>query len=993
MSNYNEKAFETAIVAFLTENAGYKEGKSTDISKDLAFDKNSILEFLKISQPKLWEKSVSIHGTDAENKVIQRLYKELDFRGSLDILRNGFVDYGVRYKMCYFKPVSGLNEELQKLYEKNILTVTRQVFYSKDNNKSIDLVIIINGIPIATLELKNQFTGQDVSNAKRQYMNDRDPRELIFQFKKRTLIHFAVDTDNVFMTTRLAGKETRYLPFNKGLERGAGNPPNPNGYRTSYLWEEILQRDSLIDIIRRYIHLEKKDFTVDGKKQTKENIIFPRYHQIDVVRKLVAHAKEAGAGKNYLIQHSAGSGKSNSIAWLSYQLASLHDANDTIVYHSVIVVTDRRVLDQQLQDTIYQFEHTEGIVEKIDKNSDQLADAIEIGKRIIITTLQKFPFIIDKIDLLPDRRYAIIVDEAHSSQGGEASKKMKELLGVKDLEQAAKDDNDEKEQETIEDQIRKSMEARGIKKNLSYFGFTATPKAKTLEVFGERDTEGKPCPFHLYSMRQAIEEGFILDVLKNYTTYKTFYKLSKTIEDDPQLNKKKAGRALANFVSLHPHNLAQKTQVIIEHFHNVTMKKIGGKAKAMVVTASRPHVIRYKQEFDKYLTEHNYKDIKALVAFTAFTDRDTNIKYQEFDINGFKEGELPEKFNTPEYQLLLVADKYQTGFDQPLLHTMYVDKPLSGVKAVQTLSRLNRTYAGKEDTFILDFVNKEEDIINSFQPYYEVTKLEGETDPNHLYDLKNKLEEFNIFLQSEIDAFCNVFFRDSKIKSTFDNQRLNAYIDPAIERYKALQTEEEKDEFKSSLISFLRLYAFLSQIMPFTDAELEKFYAYGRLLSNKLPKRNISEILKLDDEVALQYYRLQKMNETDLVLEKGKDGELNALTEAGIKRSKDLKEQLSKIIEILNEIFKTDFTDADQLFFDQWEEELASDELLKTQAKANAKENFKYGFDDKFLTTLIARMDKNEDLFKRIMDNREFRDIVKDYLLNKLYDRFKDEKE
>jgi type I restriction enzyme R subunit len=584
------------------------------------------------------------------------------------------------------------------------------------------------------------------------------------------------------------------------------------------------------------------------------------------------------------------------------------------------------------------------------------------------------------------KRIPVIVDEAHSSQSGEAARKLKEVLTMGNLEDAAKQDIEITAIETdTEDEIRKSMLSRGQHKNSSFFAFTATPKAKTLEVFGVKDAiTGKPVPFHLYSMRQAIEEGFILDVLKNYTTYKTFFKLSKQIEDDPKINKKKATRAIARFVSLHPHNLAQKTEVIVEHFRQVTIKKIGGKAKAMVVTASRPHVIRYKQEFDKYIKEKGYEKIRTLVAFSAFKD-EFGILHKESDINSFGEKELPDKFNTMEYQLLLVADKYQTGFDQPLLHTMYVDKKLSGVKAVQTLSRLNRIYPGKEDTFILDFVNDTQEILDSFQPYYEQTTLKETTNPNQLYDLKLKLEATQIFWQSEIDAFCNVFFK--KTNSVKGSAQLNAYIDPAVDRYKAIEKEEVKEDFKHTLTVYLRLYSFLSQIMPFQDAELEKFYVYGRLLLNKLPKKGISEKLKLNDEVAVEYYKLKIISEGSIILEKGKDGELNPATEVGTKKEKEELAALSEIINVFNERFGKPLTDADKLFFDQIEEELVSVETLSKQARTNTIGNFKYGFQDVFINKLIERMEQNKEIFAKIMDDNVVAEVVMDYMLKKVYKR------
>jgi len=983
-----EQAFEEAIEKSLIEKGGYAKGDPSDFSRELAFDPKAIFAFFKDSQPQSWKKLSEIHGSQTESKVLQRLFKELDNRGTLDVLRNGFVDYGVRFKMAYFKPASKLNPETIVLYNKNRLAVTRQVKYSLKKENSIDMVLSLNGLPVATVELKNQFTGQNAANAKWQYAVDRDPNELLFKFKKRALVHFAVDTDEVYMTTRLEGKATRYLPFNLGYNNGAGNPPNPNGHKTAYLWEYVWAKDSWMDIIGSFLLLQTDEYKVDGKVFKKEKLIFPRYHQLDVVRKLARDASFKGPGNNYLIQHSAGSGKSNSIAWLAYRLSSLHDDKDERVFDSVIVVTDRLVLDQQLQNTIYQFEHKFGVVQKIDKDSTQLASALSAGINIIITTLQKFPFVLDKIGELPKRDYAVIVDEAHSSQGGEASKKMKETLTVIDMDGEIESEMPGYgEDHDIEDEIRSSMLARGKQPNLAFFAFTATPKAKTLEVFGQTGDDGKPAPFHLYSMRQAIEEKFILDVLKYYITYKTYFRLSKAIEDDPDINKKKASRAIARFLALHPHNLAQKTEIIIEHFRRCVMPKVGGKAKAMVVTSSRPHVVRYKKEFDKYIKEKGYLDIKTLVAFTAFTDRDTGISYTEYEINKFKEKELPEKFATNEYQILLVAEKYQTGFDQPLLHTMYVDKKLSGVRAVQTLSRLNRIYPGKEDTFILDFANEEQEILDAFQPYYEQTTLSSTTDPNKLYDLKNKLEGFQIIWQSEIDNFSKIFFKSRTFSSVKDHAMLNSFIDPAVDRYKVMKDEGEREDFKHTLTVFIRLYSFLSQIMPFADIDLEKFYAYARLLLNKLPKQDVSDRFKIHDEVALEYYRLQKIREGTIVLEKDSEGELHPIMEAGTKKEKEELAKLSEIIEILNDKFGTDFTDADKYFFTQIEEELVADEKLSEQAKNNSIGNFKFGFEDMFQNKLIERMDSNLDIFTKIMDDKTFGDVVKEWMLYKVYNR------
>ncbi len=994
-----ENTFETAIVQSLTENGGYSQGNAPDYSPELGLFKYEVLSFLQESQPKNWQKISSVHGADVDNRIIQRIFKEMDLRGSLDVIRNGFIDYGVRFKLAFFKPESGLNPETQKLYDKNQLKIIRQVYYSSKNKNSVDLVISLNGIPIATIELKNHFTGQNTDNAKRQYATTRDNRELLFAFKKRVLVYFAVDDEEIFMTTKINGKKTYWLPFNKGYNKGKGNPPNPNGYKTDYLWKKILVKGSLLDIVQRFIHLQVEEIKIDKKIFKKEKIIFPRYHQLDVVRKIIADVKITGSGKNYLVQHSAGSGKSNSIAWLAYRLSSLHNNEDERIFDSVVVVTDRRVLDQQLQNTIYQFEHKTGVVQKIDKDSNQLAYALGSCSHIIITTLQKFPFVIDKVGDLPDRKYAVIIDEAHSSQGGEAHKKMKEVLSsnnneVKTIhESSLYEENDYTAEDFIREQIEKSAAARGQQKNISFFAFTATPKYKTLAVFGEKGKDGKPKSFHLYSMCQAIEEGFILDVLKNYTNYELYFKLSKAIEDDPQLNKKKATRAIGRFVNFHPHNLAQKTEIVIEHFRQVVAKRIGGKAKAMFLTSSRKLAKRYFEEFNHYIKENGYdKDIKILVAFSGYViDDNYPDGVSESQLTGYGEKELPKIFNQNEYRILIVADKYQTGYDQPMLHTMYVDKKLSGVKAVQTLSRLNRTAPGKEDTFVLDFVNDRKIIFESFQPYYEKTIVAAEPNINHLFDLKMKLDEKQIFWQSEIDAFANIYFRPTGKLTTKDQSRLYAFIDPAIDRFKAIETEDEKDEFKKSLRTWTNLYAFLSQIMPFTESEFEKFYAYTKLLQTKLPKRELSESLQLDDEIAMEYYRLQKIKEGSIDLVKGEDGELDGLSEAGIKRAKVEKAPLSEIIDILNEHFGTEFEEADRLFFEQIESELIQDETLQTQAKANKIDTFKYAFEDMFLNKLIDRMDQNQEIFDKIVENKSFGNLVKKLMLKKVYSKINED--
>jgi len=650
------------------------------------------------------------------------------------------------------------------------------------------------------------------------------------------------------------------------------------------------------------------------------------------------------------------------------------------------------VLDKQLQDTIYQFEHKQGVVVTVDKSSDQLPEAIKSGNSVIIITLQKFPFaaVLDEVKNLPNKTYAVIVDEAHSSQGGETSKKLKEVLAATNLQEAEKDER-YKEENDPEDLIRQSMQARGVQPNMSFFAFTATPKAKTVEVFGHPGIDGKPKVFHLSSMRQAIQEGFILDVLKNYMMYKTFFKISKEIEDDPKVNKKKASRAIARFLSLHPYNLSQKTEIIIEHFRQVVATKIGGKAKAMLVTDSRLHAVRYYFEFQKYIRENHYTYIKALVAFSGKV-KDPVLPDQELTevkLNGFSEKELPERFGTDEYQILLVADKYQTGFDQPLLHTMYVDKKLSGVKAVQTLSRLNRMCTGKEDTFVLDFANEEEDIKNSFQPYYELTGITKQSDTNRLYDLKVKIEERQIIWQSEVDNFAAQYFKSADMHDKKIHALLNSFIDPAVDRFKVIESEEEQEDWKHTLLSFTRAYSFLSQVMPFQDAALEKLYAYGRLLLNKLPLKSLEDRFKLNDEILLKYYRLQKIKETNIVMEHQVEYGLEPGTEAGIRKDKEEQIQLSQIVDAINTRFGTEFTAADQLLFDQVGIDLLNDDVIIKQAKTNSFESFLPGsLRDKSIEKFIDRMDINNSTTSSILNNEKLADaVIFKYLAKYIYDK------
>lgn len=857
------------------------------------------------------------------------------------------------------------------------------------------MVLSLNGLPVVTLELKNSLTGQTAADAMKQYRTDRDPRLPLFRFKQRALVHFAVDTDKAYMTTRLAGMATRFLPFNKGDRGGAGNPATPaGGYKTGYLWRDVLVPESLLDIIGRFLFEELDD---DGRRSRESALIFPRYHQLDVVRQLEIAARDEGAGNQYLIQHSAGSGKSNSIAWLAHRLQSLHDEDDEKIFDSVVVITDRRVLDKQLQDTIYQIEHKEGVVARIDKDSAQLARELENATPIIITTLQKFPFVTDKIGKLPGRRYAIIIDEAHSSQSGESAITMRTVLAGRPhwagdsapTWETEEDDDDDDEPPTYEDEINAIMAARGRQPNLSTFAFTATPKAKTLEFFGRPGADGKPLPFHLYSMRQAIEEGFILDVLLGYTTYKTYYKLVKTIAGQRTVKKKEAVKALARFMSLHPHNIAQKVEVIIEHYRSQVREKLGGRAKAMVVTGSRLHAVRYKLAFDKYIRDKGYADLKALVAFSGtVVDPDTAASYTEVKMNdGISESELPRRFESDDYQVLLVANKYQTGFDQPLLCAMYVDKRLSGLQAVQTLSRLNRTYPGKE-TFVLDFVNEASDIEAAFQPYYEQTTVAATADPNQLYDLQHDLDSAQIWTESELEAFARVFYRPKAQLTQREHEEMHRHLDPARDRWVNWDDEEAKDKWHGQLVAFVKLYAFLSQIMPFTDRDLEIRYSFGRMLLARLP-RGERDRVEIRGEVDLEYYRLTRTGSADIVLAQGETGEVRGPTAVGTRQAEDEEVALESIINVLNERFGTDFTGADKLLFDQIVADGKSDETVQQRAQANSFENFALSIKDKVEGLMIDRMDRNQDIVSKYLNEDDFGREVFGYLAKRIFKELK----
>lgn len=1018
MSGHTEHDFEAAIEAGLVRTGAYAKRSSADYDQSLALFPDDVTGFLKDSQPTKWAQLEALLGVKTAATVLDSLAKELDIKGTLHVLRHGFKCYGKTFRLAYFRPNSGMNPEAAALYAANRLTITRQVDFTsvmknaegKNRRCIIDVTLSLNGLPVVTAELKNPLTGQRATDAVRQYCDARDERDLLFAFKKRALVHFALDPDEVWMTTRLKGKETVFLPFNRGNNHGAGNPPVEGNWKTHYLWNEVLQADSLLDILQRFMHLEVKERQVKTDKGArtirKETMIFPRYHQLDAVRKLVSHARANGAGRNYLVQHSAGSGKSNSIAWLAHRLASLHDADDQKVFHSVVVVTDRRVLDQQLQNTIYQFEHKTGVVEKIDEDTQQLARALSQGTPIIITTIQKFPFISRALSTLEGigagvkidtagKRFAVIVDEAHSSQSGETATALRGMLNRDGIEAAIAAQMSDEEDADLSDEARAAMLRDALKRarqpNLSFFAFTATPKFKTKVLFDEPGISGAS-PFHEYTMRQAIEEGFIMDVLQNYTTFKRFFGLIKQVENDPEVPRKKAAKALTRYLELHPVNIEQVVSVIVEHFRLYVMHELGGRAKAMVVTGSRLAAVKYKLAFDHYIKANGYTGIRSLVAFSGTVEDPENpgASWTEVSMNdGLAESELPETFERDDYRVLLVAEKYQTGFDQPLLQTMYVVKKLAGVQAVQTLSRLNRMAPGKTRTFVLDFANEEDDIYKAFKPYYEATPIGDNADPHRLSELQHKLLEWAIFAPADVDAFAEVWYRPKREHSASDHRVMNALLDVVVQRF-GEREEHEKEEFRGQLTAYRNLYAFLSQIIPYQDSELEKLYAFVRNLIAKLPPPGDGQAFALDDEVALRYFRLQQMTEGSIELSKGYADMLKGPTDVGTLRVAEEPVMLSSLVDKLNERFGTDFNEADQLFFDQIRATAEGNEQIIEAARANNLGDFSSYLERALDELFIDRMEGNEEIFSRIMTDKTFRSAAHEHLAFEIFRRVRE---
>ncbi|MEQ9104889.1 MAG: type I restriction endonuclease [Rhodothermales bacterium] len=947
---------------------GFEKRTQADYDINRSLIQDDLISFVQGTQPKEWAKYKQHHAESARTKFCQRVAREIDRRGAVEVLRKGVKDTGCHFHLAYFPPASALNEELQNLYAANIFAVIRQLHYSiKNKNHSLDLVLFLNGIPLFTAELKNAITGQTVKDAMRQYREDRDPKEPLFAFG-RCLGHFAVDTDLAYVTTRLDGVRTRFLPFNRGYALGAGNPPSKTSYSTAYLWESIWTKRSILNLIRHFIHRVEL-FDENGKKTKQHALIFPRYQQLDAVRTLVADAKKHGAGKRYLIQHSAGSGKSNTIAWLAHQLSTLHGIDDKRVFDSIIVVTDRRVLDRQLQQTIQQFEQTLGIVQNIDKTSSQLGKALEDGKTIIVTTLQKFGVIVNAIGELKGKRFAVIVDEAHSSQSGESAKSLKKVLVKDGIAE------EELEEDEVDNAVLKEIAARGRQDNLSTFAFTATPKPKTLELFGVRQPDGRFSAFHLYSMKQAIEEGFILDVLRNYTTYTAYWRLLKTVEDDPRYDTGKATYLLKNFVELHEEAIRQKVGIMVDHYASHVKHRIAGKAKAMIVTRSRLHAVRYKLAIDAYIQEKGYS-FKTLVAFSDKVD-DGGKTYTEAGMNGFSDTQTAKTFNQDAYRIMVVANKFQTGFDQPLLHTMYVDKKLGGVGAVQTLSRLNRTHPDKVDTMVIDFANEAEDIQKAFADYFETTILTEGTDPNLIYDVEARLEEHGVYERAEIEQVAGYVFGKKRV----DSSKVYAVVGKAVARYKMLEDEEQK-AFKSQLSEYIRLYSFLAQVMPFKDISLEKLFVFARFLRPLIAGDKEVLPVEVTSNVDMGTYRLHETFSGATSVEQG-EGALQpqGAKEHHVSPAAD-EEPLSQIIKLLNDRFGLKLGPEHEETIGKVLTTLDGDASLGTIVQANTRDNAKLSFDHKAEDVLQDIVDTNYELYKLITNNDKAGRVLKDFLFD-----------
>lgn len=997
-----EKNFEQDIEQYLLQEGGYVKGNMETYDKVKAIDMPVLVQFIEATQPKQWKKYQNLYGANAEHQLYKMFQKNVAQNGLIHVLRNGIKDKGVGIRFVYFEPASGLNEELVEKYKANILTETRQFFYSTQNKNSIDMVLSVNGIPVVAIELKNQFTGQSVENAKHQFMYDRDPKEPLFWFNNRILAYFGVDLNEVVMTTHLRGEDTFFLPFNQG-SNGAGNigdggnPSNPDGYPTSYLWERVLRREMLLSLLQRYISLQVDESVslVDGKKVVKksEKIIFPRYHQLDVVEKIVADTKASSEGKSYLLQHSAGSGKSNSIAWLTYRLSSLHDLHDKEMFQSVFVITDRRVLNSQLQSTILGFDHYEGQIETItdSDNSSKLKDAINDKKRIIITTIHRFPLIYKELDGHHRKNFAIIIDEAHSSQSGKSADKLKEALA--DTEEALREmaEWEEKTEQEIKDSMdimTETLLAQGKHKNLYFYAFTATPKPKTLQTFGVALADGTYDAYHHYSMRQAIDEGFILDVLKFYTTIETNYEIAKAVSENPEFEEIPATTAVKRYHDEHGFVLRQKVEVMVEKFREITLGKLGGKAKAMVVSPSRAHAVRYFFLINEYCKEKGYTDVHPLVAFSG-TVKYEGEEYTESKLNStpeqkISERQLPLFFASDLFNVLVVADKYQTGFDEPKLHTMFVDKRLKGVKAVQTLSRLNRSCKGKNDTYILDFVNTADSIKQSFQPFYEDTLLSDAVDVNVVYDYENQLKQFHLWSVEDENKVYDIYANRKQGKT--DMGKLASALKPAIDAYATL-VEDLQFEVRSLLKNFIRFYSYMAQVARTFDRELYKSYIFAEYFYRVIPKHPRVKI-DLNNKLALVNNKLtETFSGTIELAPTEKDKTLKP--EKGSKGNKtDTKtDLLANIIDKINLMYAGQFTEADRVIVETiFDKMIRGGKALKKQAKKNDANMFATSIFPKEFEKVAQKCYMEQmDAFSKLFEDEQFYQRVMGEMAKAMY--------
>jgi type I restriction enzyme R subunit len=999
LTDTTEKGLEAHITQHLCLVNGFEERHYSNYNRTDCFDEELLFKFLADTQPQKVTKLQTTHGNNYEQRIKYLIDRKLKdgkvvnnkcLGGIVNLLRTEITDgnTGIKLKLFYDKPVSSLNTKDADLYAKNIFSVTRQVHYSNQNENSLDLVVFINGLPVITFELKNELTKQNVKDAIKQYKTTRSPKEELFRLA-RCLVHFAVDTEQIWMCTHLKGDNSFFLPFNKGNNNGAGNPPNDSGIKTDYLWKDILTKDSITNIIQNYVQLieeESEKILPDGKikKSKSKKMIFPRYHQLDSVLELLSNAKENGTGKRYLIQHSAGSGKSNSITWLVHQLIGLHNSNgDANIFDAVVVVTDRTILDTQIRNNIKQFAQVDHIVEAITGNasdikrldsnytnvskSEHLKLALELGKKIIITTIQTFPNVVDKLGELSGSKFAIVIDEAHSSQSGNTAGKMNVAL--------SNDADEENEEEwTGEDEIVGIIKGRKMLSNASYFAFTATPKPKTLELFGVKYKDGekeKFRAFHLYSMKQAIEEHFIEDVLKFYTTYTAHFGLLKKIEDDPAYDKKKAQKKLRIYVESHELNIARKTTVMVDHFMDAVIrkKKINGLAKAMVVTSSRKNAVKYKRAFDKHLKDNGIP-YNAIVAFSGEIDGET-----EASLNGFSSASIADEFKKANNRFLIVANKFQTGFDQPLLHTMYVDKKLGGVSAVQTLSRLNRTTSGKNDTSVLDFANSSDEIQASFEPFFETTVLGEATDPNKLFDLQDALDNYQVYSNTQVQEFSD------KIIQNVPVDQLHIILDSAADIFRTSLDDNSQEDFRAKCKSYVRLYVFLAQIVPFTNPYLERLYIFLNHLQNKIQREQGEDLAQgILDAIDLDSYRLQKQGEFKISLQQG--DELMPASEMGGVVADPEIELLSNIVKAFNDRFGTQFTNEDKvrkmtadIMQDVKNDKAAMDNI---NASLNIKDlqNAEITFTDILKEKMNNHIESNFEVYKEYNDNLEFKTFL-----------------